>query len=757
MDSMTRADGRTLQRNAWRRFVWANLRFLVGGGYRLPQAHRLPLAPDRSGRLVSGSFFGICVASATDPACDRYVIERLRELGIDRVRLDYSPAGAASHAERFLETLLDEGFHVCLHLVQSRAEARRMREAEPRQRWRAFVVRTLDRHGARLDRLEIGSTCNRRAWTGYTLETFLSAWRIAHEEAARRSVRTAAPNVTDFEPVYNVGLLEIARQDGRLPDAHSTNLFLERATEPEAYDHKILGRRLAPLLKWNGVKKAALLRRITQRAGVAELMGGHVAWSERRIRRRLGDPWQKQADYLQRYLCLMAAAGAFDRVYWGPLIGQREGLVDDGTRHYPDRPHVALYETVPGTVSGFRIRPAFHALQTTVRHLTGQRFVRDHAEGDGLHVLEFRGERDWLHVVWTRNGCGFDPRSWYEESALEQAEVATRDGVGATGFPCLIGESPVFLRWRGAPPAVHRLPPRLCPDLRVHAGPQSPLWPVRDARWQGVVRGLPGCDRAASLACLHPDAQEPSAGATLLRDGRNQVWSRRLATADGLAVVVKRARARSRLRHLLDWRKPSRARRSWNAACELERRGLATPRPLAFFETTDRPRGGAGLYLCAALSGAEPVRAALNAFAGGAAAFAGMAKPDYYAALSRFVRALHDRGVYFRDLSAGNILMRVESDGVPAFWLIDTTRAVFRSGSLPCRQRLADLKRLCHRLPWPERRAFLRQHCKKTSALAWLRIHIVFTLYDAKHILKQRLKPWRGKIASATMGGGLNR
>ena len=34
---------------------------------------------------------------------------------------------------------------------------------------------------------------------------------------------------------------------------------------------------------------------------------------------------------------LCAASGAFERIYWGPLVSRREGLVDDGTGLPEDR------------------------------------------------------------------------------------------------------------------------------------------------------------------------------------------------------------------------------------------------------------------------------------------------------------------------------------------------------------------------------------------------------------------------------------
>jgi len=258
------------------------------------------------------------------------------------------PEPADNFRERLVRRLIQEGFRVGLHLVAARAEVISLSEPVGAERWRAFLRGTFDRFGQGVEFYEIGSTVNRRRWSGFTIPLFLRAWDIAWEEAEGRRLTLAGPNVTDFEPFYNIPILEALRRRGRLPAIHTDNLFIERATEPESFDHKILGPRFAPLLGFNTVRKdtvrkAALLGEIGRHAGVARTFSTHVSWSFRRIRRLLEDAEEQQADYLTRYCCLTAASGGLNRVYWGPLIGQREGLIDDGTNFFPDVFHVTFY------------------------------------------------------------------------------------------------------------------------------------------------------------------------------------------------------------------------------------------------------------------------------------------------------------------------------------------------------------------------------------------------------------------------------
>lgn len=576
----------------WLRFTWANLKFLARGGLRLPRGHRL-----RPGtKKVPSDFFGICVASSEAPECDGYVIDGLRDLGIEQVRLDIDPTARPDFRTRFLERLLDEGFGVCLHLVQPREAAQRMPGQSVQDAWRNGIAGVLDRYGARLEWVEIGSTCNRRKWSGYSLDGLITAWRIAHQEAVRRRVTVAAPNVTDFEPVYNIGLLDIARREGILPDIHSTNLFAERATEPEAYDHKILGRTLAPAIRYNTIKKATLLHKITRDYGIAKLMCGHVAWSARRIRRHLHDVHQKQADYLQRYLCLMAASGTFDRVYWGPMIGQREGIIDDGTHEYPDHlPHVAFYGKANGKVEDYARRPAFLALKTTRQMLAGSRFVKDHSLSRDIRLLEFTKDATTFHAVWTTNAKGFDPQTWYPPSALNAARAMTRDGDAIRGFPHIIGERPVFLVWTGTPPSFSTTPPIPMQGVRFSASPGVIYLRLNGPSWRGVAALAPGDHRNRLHETLQPNVLESIHDRKISHDRLLAIWEPPTPGDPTSWIVVERTV--SPKHHFPGRRAPSGALHCWNTANERQRRGLATPRPLAYVEDRQHSDRSVGYFV----------------------------------------------------------------------------------------------------------------------------------------------------------------
>lgn len=797
---------------------------------------------------VPADFLGLCVANAPERECDDYVISRLNELGIRQARLDFTYGDRDAFTERFLSRLLTERFRVCLHLVQPREEALAMlRNPEAAKRWRNFIGDMLDRYGSRAELIEIGSTCNRRKWSGYdSPAAFFAAWQIAWEEARGRNLAIAGPNVTDFEPLYNAGWLGELRRTGMLPSVHTDNLFVERSTEPEAFDHKIAGRRLAGLLRFNLVRKAQLLQDIGAWAGVPTLMCTHVTWSLRRIARFLEDVEEKQADYLARYACLAAASGAFTRVYWGPLIGQREGLIDDGTSEYPELPHVTYYEQARGKLKDYRLRPAFRTFQNVNRLLTGATFLRQPVTGPGLEILEFECTDDGgrtpdnrhqttdagqqsmdngvsrqnspakpetpqseienlkskiLHAVWTTDGNGAGADACYPPELLAQAEIYDRDGKRLERAPRMFSESPVFLLWpestwnaqrealsayssgdagqksEPAPRSTLYVPrPSTCPGFRFA---HRPGWDFDTVRAETNALGLAGIyltendgkhlDIQALLETLSQSKAEDrrqkaddgkqkeeseKQKSTILRAARNTVWSVEAPWNSEQTIVIKAFKRRSIFRRLLDHGKPNKALRSWNGAQELLRRGLHTPTPLACLAPENVVPGKANhdatsYYICEAFAPAWSVRDVFTAFSSGATAFKGQAANAWFAAISIFLQKLHTRGVYFRDLSAGNLLVRQASAplGTPVgeleFALIDTARARFYPHSLGLRLRLCDLMRICHPLDWPNRHIFVEQYLAHNGRRFNWWMKIPFWHYDTKHRIKNALKKIR--------------
>ncbi len=690
--------------------------------------------PDKPHR-VPDDFFGICVAPCNDPAGDDFILARIDDLGLRQVRLDFSQTSFTGPAERLLQRLMAHPCEVCIHLVPLPPLPGAMQSGAGMEEWRAFLAKVMEAFGGHAEFFEAGSTSNRRAWAGFGPDTYLRAWSIAHAEARNRNIRLAGPNVTDFEPVYNTMYLAAMRAANAAPALHTTNLFVERATEPEAYDHKVLGRRLAGLGRFTMVRKARLLKSVGAWNHVPAFYSTHVSWSLRRIARFLPDVEAKQADYVARYCLLAAASGALERMYWGPLIGQREGLIDDDTDEFPEIPHVTFYGNVPGRIEAYRIRPAFRAFQTVNRLISGSTFKARLSPSNMFYILEFETKTgELLHAVWTKNARSALLSDCYDPMSLAAAKCLSRDGIDIP-IPPLITETPFYLIWQNTEKIAIKPDADIEPAFRCHAHGSTRVAPFATGVWRGF-RTRNESHTASPEGIIRLCLAESD---DILRDSRNTLWRAHAPWNHAQKIVVKRFRPSSGLRKILQAPKPNRARRSWNGAQELMRRGVPTPAPVAFMERAIKPKQAECFYLCEAFEGFS-AREAFTAFRYGKSDFAGFSQNEFFAAVSQFLAVLHGRGVFFRDLSAGNLLWKITSDGKIEFALIDTTRAKFEDRPMDMRRRLLDLMRLCHPLHKAGRNALLSRYLAeiKQPKRAWMRLPFIY--YDNKHRLKRLVK-----------------
>lgn len=727
-----------------RRFARAVAAALLRGQFTLRNGHLPP-----SGHRVPDDFSGIGVAAAADPAHDDHQLALLARLGVRHVRLDFTYGDADGPAGRLLERLAQAGHRITLHLLQPFEEARRMPDSTAGERWRAFIAATLARYGGQIEVIEATSTVNRKRWAGYTLDGLLAAWSIAWEEVRRAGLPLAGPSITDFEPVYNVGLLALLRERGQLPDLHADNLFSERCTEPERWDHKILGHRLAALIRFNLVKKAHLLARIGTSAGVPELISPAAFWTLPRIARLLPDSEHKQADYLARYFLLCAASGALRRAAWGPLVCHREGLVDDGAQPYPALERITHYAAVTGP--GLRERPAFAAFAAFNRLIPGTTYEGRLNRDQGLEVHAFSDAGQHLHAIWTINGRAAALPDLYEAADLARARIFDRDGAELSGSAALetrlatlvVTERPLYLRW----PASHRPALRpgasLLPGVAVHAHGAGLLYYYRNGDWHGMVRAADGLEADALIHALHPDHIGGPSRSDTLRHARNAIWTVPDPRAPGDKLVVKQPVKHHLHKKLLDRLKPSKARRSWNGACELQRRGLGTAAPVAWFEQRSGRDLTRNWYVCEHVDGQLSAGSLFSAYARGEAQHAGITPDAAYPALAAFLLRLHASGVFFRDLSGGNILLQPQPGGTLAFKLIDTARIRLYPQGVPLRSRMADLARACHKLHPAGREAFMACYLQALGRrfTPWQRAG--FALYDLKAAFKRRLRKTR--------------
>ncbi|MEH6591585.1 MAG: hypothetical protein V7746_15090, partial [Halioglobus sp.] len=320
---------------------------------QIPAWLRLSADPE-SESTVPGDYFGINIAASTDPTVDDYLVTRLNELGIKQVRMDFSYDSIDGPAQRLLQRLVAEEFSIMLEIFPPMDDARVLHaDVEAQQRWREFLSTVFSQYQHQVEWFEIGSTPNRGKWSGFSFLSYQMAWALAVEQALDVDVVLAGANISDFEPFYNASFLSYMARSGRTPAIHSDNLFVERVIEPEALDHRVFGRFARDYLKLNLLKKARILAAIGVQHGAVQTVCTYKCWTSKRLARRSAWPELKQADYLVRYLALAAVSGALRRVYWGPLICSRDGLISDGITDYPAIDQVSYYQRVRGELADF--------------------------------------------------------------------------------------------------------------------------------------------------------------------------------------------------------------------------------------------------------------------------------------------------------------------------------------------------------------------------------------------------------------------
>ncbi len=731
-------------------FPLAALEFLSA----LVQSVRLMTTDSRpcEAHEVPGDFFGVNVAPGDDPATDDYIVDRLRELGIRQVRMHFSYESVNGPAQRLLDRLLDEQLDVVLDLLPPMTEAARLyRDPEALRRWGDFVTNTCERYQGRVTWFELGNTPNRGKWSGFSSRSFIAASSVGSERAAALPVRLAGPNVSDFEPLYNATYLGLLRRLGAVPAVHTDNLFVERVVEPEAYDHRVLGRLGRDPLRINLVKKARVLEAMGRKAGCEELVCTYTCWTLKRLQRRSAWPEQKRVDYLVRYLALAAASGALTRVYWGPLVCSRDGLIDDGAADYPVIDQVSFYQRIRGGADNFRPTPAFRALAYTRSRLAGSRCLRAQHDPGGLSVFSYcSGDGGHFLLAWCRDAQARPLQALLGPEARTGARYFSATGE-ALPEPAAVSEQPLFIDLPGPhqAPSCNLLHSNKTESIVHLSSTALQSCPYADERWVGA-RMLRADQQLADLSgadALLPEAISELEETLVLRDVRNRLWNVRdpRGRCEHVTVKLNRVKGFKRFSYRL---RPSKGRRHWDNACRMLRAGVATPLPVAFYEAPRQAGIRDSWYLCEFVPDAFSARDVYAAFRDGASAYRGLDKDQWFDLLAGFVCNMHNRQIIHRDLSAGNLLLEPLSDGGFRPQAIDIGRAWIWSGPgsrVRGRHRLLDLIRIAYKLDWQDRKRFVahyERHSGASLSPAW---RIPFLYYDSKQRFKKAIKKKKRK------------
>ena len=193
----------------------------------------------------------------------------------------------------------------------------------------------------------------------------------------------------------------------------------------------------------------------------------------------------------------------------------------------------------------------------------------------------------------------------------------------------------------------------------------------RAVKFPPSTRGFvhPDRDGPAVRALLKDiDALLRQGGGRIIHEGRNRLTVVRLPldSFHPQEVVIKQFRPRG-LKRIKTLILPSSASKAWRGAASLQEKGLNTPFPLACLEERKGGIATRSFILTEYLAESEEIRSAFREWDMPAL------KP-LISRLAEFLRRCHRAGIYHRDLSDGNILVKTGEGGGFEPFMIDTNR-----------------------------------------------------------------------------------
>jgi Lipopolysaccharide kinase (Kdo/WaaP) family len=480
---------------------------------------------------------------------------------------------------------------------------------------------------------------------------------------------------------------------------------------------------------------------------VPQLNSSVAFWAMFRIGRILPDTAQKQADYAARYFTLLAASGSLTQANWGALICAREGLINNGLsdNEYPALEQVTHYPQVNGELKNYRHYPSFTAVKTVVSLIQGAQYIEAITTTHGLEIHHFVKDNKHIHVAWCINGKACLLYDIYGD-ALQGAQILARGGTVLARNKAFITESPIYLQFDSAPGVLQAesagliSPNLISPDLVIHSHASQQYFTVDIAGWRGLIMANSAEEAQKLVQMLNPKQLQAPQKTDALRHARNAIWAVPDPRNVNAQLTIKQPVKMYPHKAFLDKFKPSKAKRSWNGAMELMRRGISTAAPVAYFEKVGDTTLKQNFYICEFITVETTVGQLFAAFARGETAWNGIDADSILKQVAQFCLTMHQRLVFFRDLSGGNILVNMGADKTLQFSLIDTARLrCVTHTPFPRQYRIADMTRVCHKLDWEYRKRLMAYYFAGLGSSFNWRDQLSFHLYDFKVSLKRTI------------------
>lgn len=253
--------------------------------------------------------------------------------------------------------------------------------------WKVFLHEVIGHVADKVAHIEISHAGNRVKWGIWSAREYAQLLQPALElQTQYPKIRLTGPACIDFEYLPVMAALGAIPKGQRLA-ALSHLLYVDRRGAPENKQGK-----------FSTLGKCALLKALAQHSNRCEdkVIISEVNWPVKYtgIWSPIGCPyetpkWRRQepgeteevyAWYMLRYLAITLCSGHVDQVFWWRLSAHGYGLVDDK--------------------DGFRLRPAFYALQVLLQLIGNAKFIRRLDTREGHYLLQFEQGEKQIFMTW---------------------------------------------------------------------------------------------------------------------------------------------------------------------------------------------------------------------------------------------------------------------------------------------------------------------------------------------------------------------
>jgi len=319
-------------------------------------------------KIISNEFFCLGVDFERDP---QETFEMIEELGVERIllRIKLWEMHKLPLLKDFI--LKTKGKKVTLKILQDREH---VEDLTLLQRDLETIFTALDGH---VDIFEIGSTINRAKWGFFSVDEYISFYKVAYDLKLEKfqHIKLIGSGVIDFEFHFTAHTLfntEKYRYDGI-----SSLLYVDRRGAPEnmqmgfTLQDKIA---LLSTMVWLSPKSAHELH-ITETNWPITGTAPYAPTSEYECVSE-----DLYTDFMLRYYLLAFASQQVNSVSWHQLIAPGYGLVDNR--------------------DGIRRRGAFYAYKFMVHTLKNAQFLRLDIKR-GYYILQFLVDGKLLQIHWS--------------------------------------------------------------------------------------------------------------------------------------------------------------------------------------------------------------------------------------------------------------------------------------------------------------------------------------------------------------------